>query len=72
MSVSTVQVTISNAGRWAVEADDGREPVTYPSRAAAVAAGVHLAVAEDAVLMIHGVSEEPSAIDFSCDAKLVD
>ena len=72
MSVSTVQVTVTNEGRWAVMADDGGEPITYPSRGAAIAAGLHLAVTEDTVLMIHGISKEPSPIDFSCDIKLVD
>ncbi|QUN29564.1 DUF2188 domain-containing protein [Cupriavidus sp. KK10] len=71
MSTSTVHI-FPDEDRWAVETDDGRQRVTYPSRGAAIAAGVQIAMAEDAVLMIHGVNEEPSAIDFSeCDVPLI-
>ncbi|WP_454743953.1 DUF2188 domain-containing protein [Cupriavidus necator] len=72
MSALTVRVRFTNEARWAVETDDGRECVTYPSRGAAIAAGVQIAMAEEAVLMIHGANEELGAIDFSeCDAQLI-
>ncbi|AVA33664.1 redox-sensitive bicupin YhaK (pirin superfamily) [Cupriavidus metallidurans] len=71
MPVTTVRVMLTDEAHWAVETDDGRERFTYPSKGAAIAAGVHIAMAEDALLMIDGVNEEPSALDFrDCDAQL--
>ncbi|MNL63112.1 hypothetical protein D3C87_1872050 [compost metagenome] len=71
MSVNTVQVVLTEECRWAVETDDpSGTRVTYPSRGAAIAAGVQMAMAQDAVLTIHGVENEPSEIDFrDCDAS---
>lgn len=61
MSIKAVQVVLTEESRWAVETDaPGRTRVIYPSRGAAIAAGVHMAIAEDAVLMIHGIDVEPS------------
>lgn len=73
MSNKIVQVVLTEESRWAVQTDNliGTR-VIYPSRGAAIAAGVQLAMAEDALLMIHGVSDKPSALDFSdCSASLV-
>lgn len=69
MSITTVQVVLTEDSRWAIETDDSSGTrVTYPSRGAAIAAGVHMAMAQDAVLMIHGVEDESSEIDFrDCD-----
>ncbi|WP_340524554.1 DUF2188 domain-containing protein [Cupriavidus necator] len=70
MSITTVQVVLTEESRWAIETDDpSGTRVTYPSRGAAIAAGVHMAMEQDAVLMIHGVEDEPSEIDFrDCNA----
>ncbi|WP_439673174.1 DUF2188 domain-containing protein (plasmid) [Cupriavidus necator] len=59
MSIKAVQVVLTEESRWAVETDDPSTRVTYPSRGAAIAAGVHMAIAEDAILMIHGIEGEP-------------
>ncbi|CAG9179610.1 hypothetical protein LMG23992_04018 [Cupriavidus laharis] len=60
MLVTEVRVILTEESRWAVETDDlSRTRVIYPSRGAAIAAGVHMAIAEDAVLMIHGIEIEP-------------
>lgn len=49
MSITTVRVLLTEDAHWALDSDDpdGR-PVNYPSRGAAIAAGVHMATAEDA------------------------
>ncbi|CAG2154859.1 hypothetical protein LMG31506_05212 [Cupriavidus yeoncheonensis] len=66
MSTKIIRVLLTEESRWAVEADDTLGTrVIYPSRGAAIAAGVRMAMAEDAALLIHGVDEEPSALDFS-------
>uniref|UniRef100_UPI003F4972AF DUF2188 domain-containing protein n=1 Tax=Cupriavidus yeoncheonensis TaxID=1462994 RepID=UPI003F4972AF len=72
MSIKTVQVVLTGESRWAVETDDlAGTRVSCPSRGAAIAAGVHMAMAEHALLMIHGVNDELSALDFrECDAQL--
>ncbi|MGN5480213.1 DUF2188 domain-containing protein (plasmid) [Cupriavidus basilensis] len=64
MPVTTVRVMLTEKAHWAVERDDGRERFTYPSKGAAIAAGVHIAMAEDALLTIDGVNEEPKCPRF--------
>jgi hypothetical protein len=73
MSTSTVQVMLTEESRWAVETDDPRGTrLTFPSRSEAIAAGIHMAMEQDAVLMIHGAADEPCGLDFSnCDARRV-
>lgn len=68
MSITTVRVLRADDASWVIETDapNGKR-VAYPCRGAAIAAGVHLAMQEDAVLMIHGVGEQKSEFDFSGD-----
>ncbi len=64
MSITTVRVLLTQDAHWAVDSDDpnGRR-INYPSRGAAIAAGVHMAMTEDAVLLIHGI-DDMSELDF--------
>ncbi|WP_427313112.1 DUF2188 domain-containing protein [Cupriavidus sp. H39] len=64
MATITVQVRPTEDARWAVEIDGVEQPTTYPSRNAAIAAGVHRAIEHDALLMIHGVGTKDSELDF--------
>lgn len=43
MPVTTIRVMLTEEAHWAVETDDGRERITYPSKGAAIAAGVSIA-----------------------------
>ncbi|RDK11415.1 DUF2188 domain-containing protein [Cupriavidus lacunae] len=72
MSISTVQVLLTEESQWAVETDDPRiTRLTYQSRREAIAAGVHMAMEQDAVLMIHGAADDPCGLDFrGCNAPL--
>jgi len=66
MSMTSVEVFKTEDERWAVQSDAaGSRRITYPSRGAAIAAGAHMARAEDAVLMIHGIDAPLSERDFS-------
>ncbi|MCY0853327.1 DUF2188 domain-containing protein [Cupriavidus sp. D39] len=71
MTIATIQVILTDDGRWAVESDDaGGERVYCFSRAAAIAAGVQKALEQDGVLMIHGVDDELTELDsMGRDAK---
>ncbi|WP_432258627.1 DUF2188 domain-containing protein [Cupriavidus sp. TMH.W2] len=72
MSISTVQVVPTEESRWVVETDDpSMTRLSYATRRAAIAAGVHMAMEQDAVLMIQGTGE-PCGLDFrGCDASLL-
>ncbi|WP_410748418.1 DUF2188 domain-containing protein [Cupriavidus sp. SIMBA_020] len=65
MPTRTVEVFQSQHGRWMVKSDGDDEKSTYPSRTDAIAAGVHRAMADDAVLLIHGADSTESRLDFS-------
>lgn len=66
MATTSVEVFPSEDGHWAVQADAPGSPhLDYPSRAEAIAAGVQMAMAEDAVLMIHGIDDRLSELDFA-------
>lgn len=64
MTTITVQVLLTDDARWAVEIDGVAQYTTYASRNAAIAAGVHMAMENDAVLMIHGIGKPKSTLDF--------
>ncbi|WP_316150593.1 DUF2188 domain-containing protein [Cupriavidus sp. BIC8F] len=65
MSTTSVRVFPTEEGLWAVQSDaTDSHHVTYPSRGAAIAAGVHMALADDAILMIHGIDDTLSELDF--------
>ncbi|WP_427309022.1 DUF2188 domain-containing protein [Cupriavidus sp. H39] len=64
MTTITVQVRLTDDARWTVEIDGVEQYTTYPTRNAAIAAGVHMAMENDAVLMIHRVGRKNSEIDF--------
>lgn len=60
MSITTVLVLLGEDGRWAVETNGPEsQRVKYPSRGAAISAGVLIAMQEDACLLIHGLDEHP-------------
>lgn len=64
MSITTVLVLVGEDGRWAVETDAPEsQRVKYPSRGAAISAGVLIAMQEDACLLIHGIDEHPSELE---------
>ncbi|NSX15965.1 DUF2188 domain-containing protein [Cupriavidus taiwanensis] len=64
MATITVQVRLTDDERWKVEVDGVEQYTTYPSRNAAIAAGVHMAMQNDAVLMIQRVGRKDSEFDF--------
>ncbi|CAG9167424.1 hypothetical protein LMG23992_00806 [Cupriavidus laharis] len=62
----SIQVFQTEAGQWSVRSDEpGAGHVDYPSLGAAIAAGVHMAMAEGALLTIHAVNDAKSEIDFA-------
>ena len=63
MATITVQVRPTEDARWAVEVDGAEQHTTYPSRNAAIAAGVRRAIEHDALLMIHRVGMKDSELD---------
>jgi len=71
MTIATIQVILTEDGRWAVESTDaGSERIYCFSRAAAIAAGVQKALERDGVLMIHGVEDKLTEFDLmGRDAK---
>jgi hypothetical protein len=64
MTTITVQVRLTDDARWTVEVDGVEQYTTYPTRNSAIAASVHMAMENDAFLMIHGVGRENSELDF--------
>lgn len=65
MSINTVQVLLTEESQWAVEVSGWNNArITYPSRRAAIDAGIRAAMEHDAVLMIHGAADEPLGLDF--------
>lgn len=68
MTVATIQVVPTAEGQWTVEGDESRDRTTYASRAEAIAAGVHKALENEAVLFILGRTPERAEFDFKdCD-----
>jgi hypothetical protein len=65
MPTRTVEVLQSQHSHWMVKSDGDDVKSTYPSRADAIAAGVHRAIEEDALLLIHGADSTESRLDFS-------
>ncbi|MBP0618640.1 DUF2188 domain-containing protein [Cupriavidus consociatus] len=64
MTVTTIHVVPVDGGQWAVEGDETGPETTYGSRAEAIAAGVHKALENEAILLILGRSRERSEPDF--------
>ncbi len=68
MIYSTVHVMPAADGQWTVEGDKDPERRSYASRSEAIAAGVHKALENEAVLLILGRTHERSELDFrNCD-----
>ncbi|MBB3006062.1 DUF2188 domain-containing protein [Cupriavidus alkaliphilus] len=63
MTTITVQIRLTDDARWKVEIDGAEQFTTYPSRNAAIAAGVRMAMENDALLMIHGAGKKDSELD---------
>ncbi|SPR99512.1 DUF2188 domain-containing protein [Cupriavidus taiwanensis] len=63
MTTITVQVRLTDDARWTVKVDGVEQYTTYPTRNAAIAAGVRMAMENDALLMIHGVGSKDSELD---------
>lgn len=64
MAIATIQVLLTEDGRWAVETNDtGSERIYCFSRAAAIAAGVKKTLEQDGILMIHGVEDELTELE---------
>ncbi|WP_265923176.1 DUF2188 domain-containing protein [Cupriavidus nantongensis] len=61
---STVHVMPAADGEWTVEDDKDAERASYASRAEAIAAGVHKALENEAVLLILGRTNARSEFDF--------
>ena len=70
-----VRVFQTEAGQWSVRSDTpGTGDVDYPSQGDAITAGVHMAMAEGALLTIHAANDAKtkSEIDFAgCSAPRV-
>ena len=64
MSNRTVRILPTENSIWAMETGDSGERITYISRGAAIVAGVHWAMENDAVLRIHGMDTCVSELDF--------
>lgn len=64
MTTITVQVRLTDDAHWTVEVEGVERYTTYPTRNSAIASGAHLAMENDAFLMIHGVGRENSELDF--------
>ena len=73
MAVGHVRVFLTKDGKWAVQLDAADSaPTTYRSQGEAIAAGVRMAMANDAVLAIHGLNEPPTELDFrDYEARMV-
>ncbi len=71
----SVQVFQTEAGQWSVQSDaPGADLLDYPSQGDAITAGVHMAMAEGALLTIHAanVAKSKSEIDFAgCSAPQI-
>ncbi|CAM2989974.1 DUF2188 domain-containing protein [Cupriavidus taiwanensis] len=64
MTTITVQIRPTEDARWTVEVDGVPQFTTYPSRDLAIAAGVQMAMANDAVLLIHGTCRKKKEPDW--------
>ncbi|BDB29051.1 DUF2188 domain-containing protein (plasmid) [Cupriavidus sp. P-10] len=64
MNVATVQVIPADEGQWKVEGDESEDRTTYSTRAEAIAAGVHMALENEAVLLILSRTRERRELDF--------
>jgi len=64
MNTATIQVMLTEDGRWAVESDGSTHDRFYfLSRAEAIAAGVQKALEHDGLLMIHGVDGQMTELE---------
>ncbi len=69
MSTSIVKVMVTKDDHWATESDG--QLAVYASRGAAIAAGVHKAIAADAMLMIYEREAHASEPIETCDFDLL-
>ncbi len=72
MAVGHLRVFFNEDGRWPVQSDAADSAlITYRSQGEAIAAGVRMAMANEAVLTIRGLNEPPTQLDFrDCDARM--
>lgn len=65
MTDRTIRIFPMNDQRWALEGPPlHRGPKIFPNRKAAIAAAISVAMTEEAMLIIEGSEEQPSAFDF--------
>ncbi|CAN7236249.1 hypothetical protein D9M68_90690 [compost metagenome] len=64
MPIKSIEILLTRDAQWALEYDPDNPGPVYPSRDAAIAAGLQLAMTHDAVLTIHGINDKSDAFDF--------